>query len=136
MTKTKWEQIEEVGDTSLYVSQMGKNMATMVPFIRSSFSSDRKYFTNFCMKFVNSFIPRLITYMYKCKVGTSHVGAEQLLLDMQSVRMLLLELPTIGSATARRPTSSYTRCGQLRPPFTSSLRETGRPFGNRGGTRC
>eukprot|EP00041_Stephanoeca_diplocostata_P000373 m.14441 g.14441 ORF g.14441 m.14441 type:complete len:903 (-) comp10450_c0_seq1:269-2977(-) len=108
MSKVKWESIVEVGDTSYYVTQMGKNVATMVPFVRSSFSSDRKYFTNFCMKFVNSFIPRLITYMYKCKnVGT--VGAEQLLLDMQSVKMLLLELPTIGSATARRPTSSYTR---------------------------
>ena len=43
MTKTKWDQIEEVGDTSLYVSQMGKMIAQMVPFVRSSINNTRKY---------------------------------------------------------------------------------------------
>lgn len=108
MTKTKWDQIEEVGDTSLYVSQMGKMIAQMVPFVRSSINNTRKYFNNFCMKFASSFIPRLMTHVFKCKnVGT--VAGEQLLLDMQMVRMLLHELPSIGSATAKAPPASYTR---------------------------
>ena len=61
MAKTKWETVEEVGDTSAYVSQIGKHIMQFVPFVRSSMDQkSRKYFTNFCMKFVNSFIPRSV----------------------------------------------------------------------------
>eukprot|EP00052_Salpingoeca_macrocollata_P024764 m.223021 g.223021 ORF g.223021 m.223021 type:complete len:878 (+) comp22314_c4_seq5:1676-4309(+) len=108
MTKLRWDAVEEVGDTSPYVSQMGKHVAQVVPLIRTTLSDSRKYFTNFCLKFVQAFIPRIIMHLYKCKNVTS-VGAEQLLLDMQSVRMLLLEMPSIGSAVARKPPTSYTR---------------------------
>ena len=108
MTKMRWDVIEEVGDTSPFVSQIGKHVATMVPDVRAHLIAHRKFFTNFCLKFANSFIPRIISHMQKCKaVGT--VGAEQLLLDIQSIRMLLTELPSIGAATARKPPASYMR---------------------------
>lgn len=58
MTKMKWDNIEEVGDCSPYVTQMSKHISQLVPSIRSNLSNSRKYFTNFCLKFVNSFIPR------------------------------------------------------------------------------
>jgi len=109
MAKTKWETVEEVGDTSAYVSQIGKHIMQFVPFVRSSMDQkSRKYFTNFCMKFVNSFIPRVVTSLFKCK-HVSTVGAEQLLLDMQSMRMVLLELPSCASAVARKAPPSFTR---------------------------
>eukprot|EP00051_Salpingoeca_urceolata_P027977 m.484296 g.484296 ORF g.484296 m.484296 type:complete len:850 (+) comp23287_c0_seq1:244-2793(+) len=108
MTKMKWDSIEEVGDTSPYVSQIGRHFAQTMPATRTYLSGSRKYFTNFCLKFVYSFIPKVISYLYKCK-NVSSVGAEQLLLDMQSMKMLLLELPSIGSAAAKKPPASYSR---------------------------
>jgi hypothetical protein len=108
MTKTKWDLVEEVGDTSPYISQIGKSIGQYVPFVRSSLAASRKYFTNFTMKFVNSFIPRIISSIYKCS-KLSTVAAEQLLLDMQSMRTVLLELPSFGSAVSKKPPASYTR---------------------------
>ena len=108
MAKTKWDLVEEVGDTSPYVSVIGKAVSQFVPFVRSSLAASRKYFANFCMKFVNSFIPRVIAAIYKCS-KLSTVAAEQLLLDMQSMRAVLLELPSFASAVSRKPPASYTR---------------------------
>eukprot|EP00053_Salpingoeca_punica_P016055 m.149724 g.149724 ORF g.149724 m.149724 type:complete len:855 (+) comp16865_c0_seq1:404-2968(+) len=108
MTKMKWDGFEEVGDTSPYVLQMGRQITMTVPLIRANLSSSRKYFTNFCLKFANSFIPRVRNAMYKCR-GISSIGAEQLLLDMQSIKILLQNMPSVGAAVARNPPANYTR---------------------------
>jgi hypothetical protein len=108
MCKTDWKLVEEVGDTSPYVSEIGKSIGHFVPFVRSSLAGSRKYFTNFCMKFANSFIPRVIGFIYKCK-HVSTVAAEQLLLDMQSMRTVLLGLHSFGTASARKAPASFTR---------------------------
>eukprot|EP00730_Choanoeca_flexa_P002597 TRINITY_DN11107_c0_g1_i5.p1 TRINITY_DN11107_c0_g1~~TRINITY_DN11107_c0_g1_i5.p1 ORF type:complete len:881 (+),score=282.96 TRINITY_DN11107_c0_g1_i5:79-2643(+) len=109
MVKTRWDSFEEVGDTSPFVSQIGKHISATVPLVRTYLgASNRKYFTNFCLKFVNSFGPRLVTTVKKCKHVTT-VGAEQLLMDMQSTRTALMELPSVGSATARRAPAHYAK---------------------------
>eukprot|EP00045_Choanoeca_perplexa_P013840 m.158760 g.158760 ORF g.158760 m.158760 type:complete len:855 (+) comp16474_c0_seq1:115-2679(+) len=109
MIKTRWDSFEEVGDTSPYVSQIGKHITATVPLIRTYFgASNRKYFTNFGLKFVNSFGPRVVASLKKCK-HVSTIGAEQLLLDMQMIRMVLMELPSIGSVTARRAPAHYSK---------------------------
>ena len=60
--------------------------------------TSRKYFTQFCIKFVSSFIPRFIANLYKCKpVGP--VGAEQLLLDTHRYEL--------GVPYGRRATVKY-----------------------------
>ena len=89
--------VEQVGDQSLYVSQLVQAMRSMVPRLRDCLQTSRKYFTQFCIKFVSSFIPKFISNLYKCKpVGT--VGAEQLLLDTHSLKTVLVDLPSLVEA--------------------------------------
>jgi len=76
--------------------------------------NSRKYFTQFCVRFVNAFVPKFTAGVYKCK-PVSTVGAEQLLLDAHSVKTLLLDLPTAGSASrigasaGRKAPASYAK---------------------------
>jgi len=105
-----------MGDTSNYVNAINTHIKTNVPIIRDCLASARKYFTQFCVKFVNSFIPKFISYVVKCKPLISFVGnelrtfgAEQLLLDTHSLKTILLDLPSIGSQVIRKPPASYTK---------------------------
>ena len=115
MTRLSWAGIEQVGDQSQYVTSLVSVMRTTVPRIRDALQTSRKYFTQLCIKFSSQFIPKYISCVYKCKpVGT--VGAEQLLLDTHSIKMVLLELPSIiesghvkASANGRKAPQSYTK---------------------------
>ncbi|KAK2558268.1 Vacuolar protein sorting-associated protein 53-like protein [Acropora cervicornis] len=100
--QVNWQSVEAVGDESSYVTAITNHIKGAVPLIRDYLSSARKYFTQFCVKFVNSFIPRFISNLYKCK-PISTVGAEQLLLDTHSLKTTLLELPSVGSKVQRKP---------------------------------
>ncbi|KAM5273936.1 vacuolar protein sorting-associated protein 53 homolog isoform 2-T2 [Ctenodactylus gundi] len=76
MSKMQWQNVEHVGDQSPYVTSVILHIKQNVPIIRDSLASTRKYFTQFCIKFANSFIPKFITHLFKCK-PISMVGAEQ-----------------------------------------------------------
>lgn len=108
MSKMQWQNIESVGDQSGYVNAITTHLKATVPLLRTKLSLSRKYFTQFCIKFANSFIPKFIQYVYKCK-PLSTVGAEQLLLDTHSLKTILLDLPSIGSQVNRKPPTSYTK---------------------------
>eukprot|EP00092_Neocalanus_flemingeri_P030125 GFUD01032703.1.p1 GENE.GFUD01032703.1~~GFUD01032703.1.p1 ORF type:complete len:880 (+),score=301.05 GFUD01032703.1:157-2796(+) len=102
MGRVNWSAVEQVGDQSLYVSQLVQAMRGMVPRLRECLQTSRKYFTQFCIKFVSSFIPKFISNLYKCKpVGT--VGAEQLLLDTHSLKTVLVDLPSLVEAGQVKP---------------------------------
>jgi len=115
MIRVNWAGIEQVGDQSQYVSALVSAIRTMVPRLRDCLQTSRKYFTQFCIKFVSSFIPKFLANIYKCKpLGT--VGAEQLLLDTHSIKTVLLDLPSIVDSGqvklppgARKPPQSYTK---------------------------
>lgn len=109
MTKMSWASIEGVGDQSAYVTSLANHMKQSIPLIRDNLSSSKKYFTQFCVKFVNAFIPRFIQHLFRCK-PISTLGAEQLLLDTHSVKTLLLDLPSLGSSvSSRKAPASYTK---------------------------
>lgn len=108
MSKMQWQNVEHVGDQSPYVTSVILHIKQNVPVIRDNLASTRKYFTQFCIKFANSFIPKFITHLFKCK-PISMVGAEQLLLDTHSLKMVLLDLPSIGSQVVRKAPASYTK---------------------------
>ncbi|XP_055432972.1 vacuolar protein sorting-associated protein 53 homolog isoform X3 [Bubalus kerabau] len=76
MSKMQWQNVEHVGDQSPYVTSVILHIKQNVPIIRDNLASTRKYFTQFCIKFANSFIPKFITHLFKCK-PISMVGAEQ-----------------------------------------------------------
>jgi hypothetical protein len=79
MVKMPWSTIDSVGDQSAYVTTIVNHMKQTIPLIRDNLSSSRKYFTQFCIKFANTFIPKFLQSLYKCR-PLSTVGAEQLLL--------------------------------------------------------
>ncbi|XP_063963114.1 vacuolar protein sorting-associated protein 53 homolog isoform X2 [Lytechinus pictus] len=108
MNKVNWSSVETVGDQSGYVTAITTHIKQALPVIRDNLASARKYFTQFCIKFANSFIPRFISHIYKCK-PISTVGAEQLLLDTHSLKTVLLDLPSIGSQVTRKAPASYTK---------------------------
>ncbi|XP_069683523.1 vacuolar protein sorting-associated protein 53 homolog [Periplaneta americana] len=108
MIKISWQNIETVGDQSGYVTAVTTHLKQTVPIIRDNLASSRKYFTQFCVKFANSFIPKFIQHIYKCK-PISTVGAEQLLLDTHMLKTVLLDLPSIGSQVNRKAPASYTK---------------------------
>lgn len=108
MAKTAWQSWESVGDQSQYVTLITSLFKQSVPFIRECLASSRKYFTQFCIRFVNAFMVRFVQQLYKCKpVGV--VGAEQLLLDTHMLKTALLDLPSVGSQVARKPPASFSK---------------------------
>ncbi|XP_077397974.1 vacuolar protein sorting-associated protein 53 homolog isoform X2 [Festucalex cinctus] len=108
MSKMPWQSVEHVGDQSPYVTSIIMHIKQNVPIIRDNLASTRKYFTQFCIKFTNSFIPKFINHLFRCK-PISMVGAEQLLLDAHSLKTVLLDLPSIGSQVLRKAPASYTK---------------------------
>uniref|UniRef100_A0A667ZXQ7 VPS53 subunit of GARP complex n=1 Tax=Myripristis murdjan TaxID=586833 RepID=A0A667ZXQ7_9TELE len=76
MSKMPWQSVEHVGDQSPYVTSVIMHIKQNVPIIRDNLASTRKYFTQFCIKFTNSFIPKFINHLFRCK-PISMVGAEQ-----------------------------------------------------------
>lgn len=66
-----WQNIQNVGDQSAFVNSITANFKTTIPTIRDNLSSSRKYYTQFCHKFVNSFIPKYINALYKCRLMTT-----------------------------------------------------------------
>ncbi|XP_037958686.1 vacuolar protein sorting-associated protein 53 homolog [Teleopsis dalmanni] len=114
MSKIQWQSISNVGDQSAFISTICSNFKHTVPVIRDTLATSRKYFTQFCHKFVNTFIPKFINVLYKCKLtlsdGSNNVlGCEQLLLDTHSLKTALLDLPSIGSSVNRKAPTSFTK---------------------------
>ncbi|CAL1264315.1 unnamed protein product [Larinioides sclopetarius] len=108
MTKIQWAAFEAVGDQSSYVTAITTHLRQTLPLLRDNLSTSRKYFTKFCMNFANSFIPKLIGHLFKCK-PVSPIGAEQLLLDTHMLKTILLDLPSLGSVSMRKPPPMYTK---------------------------
>ncbi|XP_077509398.1 vacuolar protein sorting 53 isoform X2 [Amblyomma americanum] len=108
ITKTNWSLVKAVGDQSSYVTAITSHLRQTLPLIRDNLANSRRYFTQFCVHFVSSFIPRLISQLFKCK-SMSPIGAEQLLLDTHSLKMVLLDLPLLESQVARKAPASYTK---------------------------
>ncbi|KAI8441724.1 hypothetical protein MSG28_015253 [Choristoneura fumiferana] len=108
MAKVSWLHFDTVGDQSSYVTQIIMHLKNTVPILRDNLSSSRKYFTQFCIRFANSFIPKFIQNIYKCK-PISTVGSEQLLLDTHMLKTALLELPSLGSEVKRPAPATYTK---------------------------
>ncbi|KAK2148029.1 hypothetical protein LSH36_520g01045 [Paralvinella palmiformis] len=108
MTKFAWQSVEAVGDQSGYVTAIIGHLKSNLPTIRDNLASSRKYFTQFCIKFATSFIPKFIGAIYKCK-PINTVGAEQLLLDTHSLKTILQDLPSLGSNVGRKAPASYTK---------------------------
>lgn len=108
MSKIQWQSIDTVGDQSPYISSICNHLKNNVPTLRENLSQSRKYFVQFCLRFVNQFIPKFVQTIYKCKPMNTE-GAEQLLLDAHMLKTALLNLPSVGSQVGRPPPVAYTK---------------------------
>ncbi|KAL1502584.1 hypothetical protein ABEB36_007707 [Hypothenemus hampei] len=108
MSKIQWQNIDAVGDQSPYITSVTTQLKTNIPIIRDNLAQSRKYFTQFCIKFANSFIPKFVQNLYKCKPINTE-GAEQLLLDTHMLKTVLLNLPSISSQINVAAPATYSK---------------------------
>ena len=104
MCAVKWTEIDEIGeDTSNYMQELTSICRELMPQLGESLHS--LYVRFYCDKFVASFVPRLIGNIYRCR-RIGEVGAQQMQLDVGTLKQTLLDLPTLGQANA---TNAYTK---------------------------
>ncbi|MQM15670.1 hypothetical protein Taro_048620 [Colocasia esculenta] len=93
MTRVPWGTLESVGDQSVYVNGINSILMSSIPVLGGLLSPI--YFQFFLDKLAASLGPRFYLNIYKCK-HISETGAQQMLLDTQAVKTILLEVPALG----------------------------------------
>ncbi|KAF9931942.1 Vacuolar protein sorting-associated protein 53 [Linnemannia zychae] len=107
MSKLPWGTVEYVGDQSEYVSMIHGTLKTCVGSIQELITNKR-YFRTFCDKLIESFVSRFASNLIRCK-PISEIGAEQMLLDTQAVKTILVEVPNLGLENAGPVPSSFVK---------------------------
>ncbi|KAJ7967897.1 vacuolar protein sorting-associated protein 53 A [Quillaja saponaria] len=97
MTRVPWGTLESVGDQSEYVNGINMILTTSIPVLGNLLSS--VYFQFFLDKLASSLGPRFYSNIFKCK-QISETGAQQMLLDTQAVKTILLDIPSLGRQTS------------------------------------
>ncbi|KAF5472285.1 hypothetical protein F2P56_009018, partial [Juglans regia] len=96
MTRVPWGTLESVGDQSEYVNGINMILTSSIPVLGSLLSP--VYFQFFLDKLASSLGPRFYANIFKCK-HISETGAQQMLLDTQAVKTILLDIPSLGRQT-------------------------------------
>lgn len=97
MTRVPWGTLESVGDQSGYVNAISMILTSSIPALGSLLSPI--YFQFFLDKLASSLGPRFYANIFKCK-QISETGAQQMLLDTQAVKTILLDVPSLGHQTS------------------------------------
>lgn len=97
MTRVPWGTLESVGDQSEYVNSINMILTSSIPVLGSLLSP--VYFQFFLDKLASSLGPRFYANIFKCK-HISETGAQQMLLDTQAVKTILLDIPSLGHQTS------------------------------------
>ncbi|XP_059646970.1 vacuolar protein sorting-associated protein 53 A [Cornus florida] len=97
MTRVPWGTLESVGDQSEYVNGINMILTSSIPVLGSLLSPI--YFQFFLDKLASSLGPRFFLNIFKCKI-ISETGAQQMLLDTQAVKTILLDIPSLGRQTS------------------------------------
>ncbi|KAK3422128.1 hypothetical protein EUGRSUZ_G02677 [Eucalyptus grandis] len=93
MTRIPWNTLESVGDQSGYVNNINLMLNNSIPVLGSLLSPI--YFQFFLDKLASSLGPRFYVNIFKCK-QISETGAQQMLLDTQAIKTILLDIPSLG----------------------------------------
>ncbi|XP_057980569.1 vacuolar protein sorting-associated protein 53 A isoform X2 [Malania oleifera] len=97
MTRVPWGTLECVGDQSEYVNGINLVLNSSIPVLGSLLSPI--YFQFFLDKLASSLGPRFYVNIFKCR-HISETGAQQMLLDTQAVKTILLDIPSLGKQTS------------------------------------
>jgi hypothetical protein len=95
---TDWSRVTQVMDQSTYVTNMQRPMRLAFSIARRRLDETR--FRKFSQDFAEPSVRRYQASIYRCR-QVSEVGAQQLLLDAQTIRSMLLEAPRTRPATDR-----------------------------------
>ncbi|KTW29282.1 hypothetical protein T552_01237 [Pneumocystis carinii B80] len=107
MMKIDWSQLKNIVDQSAYVTSMTSVLKNMSEKIMEKISIE-KFIRIFCDKMVESFLDNFMFYITRCR-PISEVGAEQMILDLYSIKMALLKLPIITNEKNTQAHISYTK---------------------------
>lgn len=76
-----------------YVSTISTILCSEYPNIRNLLS--RVYYRNFCDRMAMQFLPRFMDCVARCR-HVNEMSAQQMLLDLHSLKTLFLKLPIVG----------------------------------------
>ena len=93
MARVNWAVLDTVGDQSDYVNEISAVFSGSMPRIGALLSSNNFRFLS--EKFSMSFAPRFYAAILRLR-RLSDPGTQQLLLDSQAIRVLLLDLPSLA----------------------------------------
>ncbi|EYU39807.1 hypothetical protein ABFS82_06G171000 [Erythranthe guttata] len=93
MARVPWGTLESVGDQSEYVNGINTIFTASIPVLGRLLSPI--YFQFFLDKLASNLGPRFYLNIFKCK-QISETGAQQMLLDTQAVKTILLDIPSLG----------------------------------------
>ncbi|AEE32557.1 unnamed protein product [Arabidopsis thaliana] len=104
MTRVPWSTLESVGDQSGYVNGINTVLSGSIPVLGKLLTP--VYFQFFLDKLASSLGPRFYANIFRCK-QLSETGAQQMLLDTQAVKSILLEIPSLARQTSTA--ASYSK---------------------------
>jgi hypothetical protein len=108
MEEVKWQLITSTGDQSPYLTKINELLTVNIPILRKQIKT-AGYFKMFCDKFVESFLNKFNKAMFeKCKY-MSETGAEQLLVDIYSLKTILGYIPSMGLPEKAPPTAAFLK---------------------------
>lgn len=98
LSKAAWTTLSDVGDASPYVADISRALKLSFPIVRKRL--DDGLFRNFSTTFIQAFIPRYQTSIYRAR-RIGETGAQQLLMDAQTIKEVLKSAPTLRAAADR-----------------------------------
>uniref|UniRef100_A0A0D3BMG4 Vps53 N-terminal domain-containing protein n=1 Tax=Brassica oleracea var. oleracea TaxID=109376 RepID=A0A0D3BMG4_BRAOL len=93
MTRVPWGTLDCVGDQSGYVNGINTILSGSIPVLGNLLTP--VYFQFFLDKLASSLGPRFYANIFRCK-QLSEAGAQQMLLDTQAMKTILLEIPSLA----------------------------------------
>nr|VDC71204.1 unnamed protein product [Brassica rapa] len=104
MTRVPWGTLDSVGDQSGYVNGINTILSSSIPVLGNLLTP--VYFQFFLDKLASSLGPRFYANIFRCK-QLSETGAQQMLLDTQAMKTILLEIPSLARQTSTA--ASYSK---------------------------
>ena len=99
MASIKWADMDVVGEESPYVRAMHEAICPFVITVRGLLPTS--YFRNFCDKFAAAFTTTFYNSLIRQK-RISESGSQQLLLDVTTLKTLLLKLPVLEEKAGKK----------------------------------